>query len=260
MIKSFYKSRELILDLAKNDFKTKYAGAQFGIVWGFIQPIMTILVFWFVFQVGFKTAPVKDIPYVLWLVTGLVPWFFFSEALVGATNTFVEYSYLVKKVVFNIEILPIVKIISALFIHIFFLVFTIIMFMLYKIPFQLSYVQVLYYSFCMVILIIGISYITSATVIFFRDLTQIINIVIQFGMWLTPILWDIEMIPVEYAWIFKLNPMYYIITGFRDSFISGIWFWDRGIINLYFWIVTLLLFVIGNILFKKLKPHFADVL
>ena len=115
-----YQNRKLVLSLAKNDFKTKYAGSYLGIVWAFIQPIVTILVYWFVFSVGLKAGTVSDYPFVLYLVSGIVPWFFFQDALNGGTNALIEYNYLVKKVVFKISILPIVKIISALFVHVFF--------------------------------------------------------------------------------------------------------------------------------------------
>ena len=111
------QNRKLIMNLAKNDFKTKYAGSYLGIVWAFVQPIVTILVYWFVFSVGLKAGNVSDYPFVLYLVSGIVPWFFFQDALNGGTNALMEYNYLVKKVVFKISVLPIVKMISALFVH-----------------------------------------------------------------------------------------------------------------------------------------------
>ena len=72
-----YQNRALIFSLAKNDFKTKYAGSYLGIVWAFIQPIITILVYWFVFSVGLRSGAVQEYPFVLYLVSGIVPWFFF---------------------------------------------------------------------------------------------------------------------------------------------------------------------------------------
>ena len=108
-----YKNRRLVFKLAKNDFKTKYAGSYLGIVWAFVQPIVTILVYWFVFSVGFRSGTGDlGVPFVLYLVAGIVPWFFFQDALIGGTNSLLEYNYLVKKVVFNISVLPVVKIIS----------------------------------------------------------------------------------------------------------------------------------------------------
>lgn len=260
LIKEIYGNKTLIWDLSKNDFKTRYAGSYLGIIWAFIQPVVTILVYWFVFQVGFKSQPVQDFPFVLWLVAGLVPWFFFSEALMNATNSMSEYSYLVKKVVFKISILPIVKIISALFVHMFFLGFTIVIFMAYGHNPTIYTLQVIYYSFCMFVLVLGMSYATCAIVIFFKDLGQIINIFLQVGMWMTPIMWSYDIMADKYQWILKLNPMYYIVEGYRDSLINQVWFWERFNQTIYFWLIAIGLFGIGVLIFKRLKIHFADVL
>ena len=128
-----YHNRQLIFSLAKNDFKTKYAGSYLGIVWAFVQPIVTILVYWFVFSVGLRAGNADDYPFVLYLVSGIVPWFFFQDALNGGTNALLEYNYLVKKVVFKISILPMVKVISAMFVHCFFVVFALLLSSLYDI-------------------------------------------------------------------------------------------------------------------------------
>ena len=111
-----YKNRKLVFSLAKNDFKTKYAGSYFGTIWAFIQPIVTICVYWFVFGLALRNGSDKGVPFVLWLIAGLIPWFFFQEGLIGGTNALLEYNYLVKKVVFNIRILPVVKVFSAVFV------------------------------------------------------------------------------------------------------------------------------------------------
>ena len=89
-----YRNRRLVLKLAKNDFKTKYAGSYLGIVWAFVQPIVTVLVYWFVFSVGFKAGTGDlGVPFVLYLVAGIVPWFFFQDGLNGGTNSMIEYTY-----------------------------------------------------------------------------------------------------------------------------------------------------------------------
>lgn len=260
IVKEVWDSKKLIWDLSKNDFKTKYAGSYLGITWAFVQPIITVLVYWFVFEVGFKSAPVKDFPFVLWLVSGMVPWFFFNDALINATNSLIEYSYLVKKVVFKISILPIVKIISALFVHIFFILFLIGMFTIYGYYTNIYFIQLIYYSFCVFFLTLGIAYVSSALIVFFKDLGQIISIVLQVGMWMTPILWDYHIMPERYLWLLKLNPMYYVVEGYRDTFINKVWFWERYNQTIYFWIISFGFFILGNLIFKKLKNHFADVL
>jgi len=96
--------------------------------------------------------------------------------------------------------------------------------------------------------------------LFFKDLGQLINIFLQIGIWATPIMWSYNIIPEKYQWIVKLNPMLYIVEGYRDSFINNIWFWEKQIQTIYFWLISLSLFFMGAIIFKRLKPHFADVL
>ena len=112
-----FQDRQLIFSLAKNDFKTKFAGSYLGIVWAFVQPIVTVLVYWFVFQVGLRAGDMGQVPFVLYLIAGIIPWFYFQDALSSGTNALIEYSYLVKKVVFKISILPMVKLLSALFVQ-----------------------------------------------------------------------------------------------------------------------------------------------
>ena len=124
VFKELYQNRKLIWKLSKNDFRNKFAGAYFGIVWAFIQPMVTVAVYFVVFQLGLRVQPAATgYPYICWLVSGIIPWFFFSDALPSASNCLLEYSYLVKKVVFKISVLPIVKVISALFVHLFFIAF-----------------------------------------------------------------------------------------------------------------------------------------
>lgn len=257
-----FHNRGLILSLSKNDFKTKYAGSYLGIVWAFVQPVVTILVYWFVFSVGLRAGNVMDYPFVLYLISGIVPWFFFQDALNGGTNALIEYNYLVKKVVFKISVLPIVKIISALYVHIFFVVFSLIVCACYGYYPSLYTLQLIYYSACNFMLVLGLVYATSAIVIFFRDLSQIIGIFLQVGIWMTPIMWDLTILadhPLLMK-LFKLNPMYYIVSGYRDSMLGHVWFTEHWGWTLYFWVVTIVLFGLGTVIFKRLKVHFADVL
>lgn len=261
-IKEIISNRKLIANLSFNDFKTKYAGSFLGIVWAFIQPLITIFVYWFAFQVGLRSQDVGNFPFALWFMAGLIPWFFFSDSLNGGTNALIDYSYLVKKVVFNIDILPLVKVISAVFVHIFFIVFLLIMYALYGYYPDLYSLQILYYSLCLFLLVLGLSYITAPLVVFFRDLGQIVNIILQVGVWMTPILWNIDTMQVSdtIKKLLKLNPVYYVVQGYRDALINKAGFWEHPWLTLYFWLFTLLAFFIGTRLFKKLRLHFADVL
>lgn len=254
------KEITLIKELAINDFKVKYAGSYLGLIWSFVQPIITILIYWFVFQVGFRTTPVGDVPYIYWFICGVIPWFFFSEAINNASNSIIEYSYLVKKVVFNINILPIMKVLSSLFVHLFFILLIFILFLFSEEALTIYSVQALYYSICAIVLAVAISFLTSAIIPFLKDVSQVVNIILQFGFWITPIVWNYKILDAKYIKYFKLNPFYYVIEGYRESFIYKVWFWEHPIQTLYFWGVTFTILFVGVRIFKRLKRHFADVL
>ncbi|MBQ6377036.1 MAG: ABC transporter permease [Lachnospiraceae bacterium] len=253
------ENRRLIWKLAKNDFKTRYAGSYLGTVWAFVQPIVTVCIYWLVFGHGLKSGQSLDVPFLVYLVAGIVPWFYCQEVMSGGTNTLLEYSYLVKKVVFNIRVLPFVKVLSAFFVHAFFVFVACVIAAIYGYYPSVYLVQLLYYYPAMMIFIIGLVYATSAIVIFFRDMSQIVNIGLQFGVWSIPIMFDIRSFE-NIAWLFKINPMYYIVTGYRDAIYGGRWFFERGGETLYFWIWAAAVYFIGNRIFRKLMVHFADVL
>lgn len=261
-----YQSRQLIWKLAKNDFKKRYAGSYLGAVWAMAQPVVTVIMYYIVFGVIFKmdgpTLPNGEVvPHVLSLTAGLVPWFYFSEALNHGTNALLEYNYLVKKVVFKISILPIIKIIAATFIHAFFVCVLLILAAAYGYYPGLYTLQLFYYSACLFVLVLAICYTTCAVVVFFRDLSQIIGIGLQIGMWATPILWNLgEIQNPKVVLLIKLNPLVYIVNGYRSAIYEGTWFFQDLGYTLYFWLVTAALFALGSTVFRRLKVHFADVL
>lgn len=258
-----FQNRHLIWKLAKNDFKKRYAGSYMGAVWAMIQPVVTVAMYYVVFDKIMGNGLDRgtgDVPFVLFLTAGLVPWFYFSEALNSGTNAMLEYHYLVKKVVFKISILPIIKIIAATFIHAFFVCVLLVVAAVYGYYPTVYTLQIFYYSACLFIFVLALCYTTCAIVVFFRDLAQIINIALQIGMWATPILWDISRLEGGWVTVLKLNPLVYIVNGYRSAVCERQWFYQDFFSTMYFWIVTVVLFGIGAAVFKRLKVHFADVL
>ncbi|MCM1056986.1 MAG: ABC transporter permease [Firmicutes bacterium] len=258
-----YQNRRLIWKLAKNDFKKRYAGSYLGAVWAMAQPVVTVAMYYVVFEKIMRNQVNRgngEIPFVLFLTAGLVPWFYFTEALNSGTNAMLEYNYLVKKVVFKISILPIIKIIAATFIHAFFVVVLLIVAAVYGYYPTVYTLQIFYYSACLFIFVLALCYTSCAVVVFFRDLAQIINIALQIGMWATPILWNIDSLSGRWVVVLKLNPLVYIVNGYRSAICEQEWFFQDFFSTMYFWIVTVVLFGIGAAVFKRLKVHFADVL
>lgn len=259
-----WQSRHLIWKLARNDFKKRYAGSYLGAFWAMAQPVVTVGMYYVVFDLimgGNASRTASDVPFVLFLTAGLVPWFFFNEALNHGTNALREYDYLVKKVVFKISILPIIKIIAATFIHVFFVIVLLIIAAMYGYYPSIYSLQLFYYSACLFLFVLALCYTTCAVVVFFKDLSQMIAIALQIGMWATPILWDINTLG-SHKWvkILKLNPLVYIVNGYRSAVYEQSWFFEDFFSTMYFWIVTVVLFGMGALIFKRLKVHFADVL
>lgn len=260
LIKEIYNDRNLLIAFSVKDFKRRFAGSLFGIAWAFVQPMLTMVIYWIVFQFGFRSGDVGNIPFVLWFMCGIIPWLFISEAFSIASNSFLEYSYLVKKVMFNINILPLVKILSSLIIHLFFVGLLIITCTAFGYSPQKYTIQFIYYMFCTVVFVFAISLICSSIMVFFRDLNQIIGLVLLAGMWGTPIAWNINIFPETVHFYVKLNPIFYLVEGYRDCFVGHVWFWEKYNQTAYFWTLTAILFFVGAFVYNRLKLHFADVL
>ena len=266
-LRNIWRQRKLIEHLAWNDFKRRYAGSYLGIVWALVHPIVTVVMYWIVFDrimgVGGSVRGEMsgtEVPYALFLTGGLVPWFFIQEALMNGTTSLLEYSYLVKKVLFDISVLPLVRVIGACFIHVFFTVILLVLGMLYGYMPGLYTIQLLYYFICSFALVLALCYITGAVVVFFRDLTQIIAIALQLLQWATPILWGAGKLTGKLRYFVLLNPLSYLVEGYRASVYGHVWFWEKPLQTLWFWAFTLIIALLGRNVFKRCRPSFADVL
>jgi lipopolysaccharide transport system permease protein/teichoic acid transport system permease protein len=260
-LSDIYDKRSILYELAKRDFQQQYLGSYLGFIWVFLQPFLYITILYLVFTFGFKAPPTSDdIPFSLFLISGMIPWLFFLQNFMGGTNVIRQHSFLLKKIDFRLSILPLVPLLSSALPHLFFIMVAIILAWAGGFSPSLYTLQIFYYFFAMLMLLLGLSWLTSSTNIFVKDVAKIVAVFSQFGFWLTPIFWNIETIPERYQWILKLNPMYYIVSGYRDSIINKIFFWERPLETLYFWSVTFVFMALGIVVFKKLRPHFAEVI
>jgi ABC-type polysaccharide/polyol phosphate export permease len=216
---------------------------------------------WFAFTYGLKINTIDgSTPFSLWLIVGIIAWFYASEIIISTSGCIKEYSYLIKNVNFKASIIPIIKIISSSVIHLFFIGFIFIVCLVYDKEPSLIWFQVIYYLFCILFLTTGIAWLTSSLYVFVKDISQVVNVIMQFFFWLTPIIWSVEIVPPYLLKYMKLNPFLYIVEGYRNTFIYEKWFFQDLNYLIYFWSLSILLFFIGAVTFHRLKPHFADVL
>ncbi len=267
MLKSFYffmrliiSQKHLIISMAKREILTQYIGSLLGFIWTFIHPLILILILWLVFSVGFRVKPTENVPFVVWLTAGMAAWIVFADIVNGSANILVANAHLIKKTLFQSQILPVVKVASSLITHGIFLSVLIGLILILGLPFSFYFLQFFYYLSCLIILALGFGWIVSSLNVFMRDVGQMVSVLLQIGFWATPIFWDIRIMPAEIQFILKLNPMFYIVQGYRETFIYFLPFWVHPLQTAYFWVLASVIFIFGARVFQKLKPQFADVL
>ena len=259
--KTIAKNKKLIGQLGRNDFKNRFASTSLGSIWGFLQPFVFMFTYVIVFQYILNIKSSGENPYLVWYLPAMAMWQWINDSIMSASVSIRSYSYLVKKVVFPIDIIPMISIVSASFVGLcLILISTIVCIMFKYIPNVFQLVYALFATYCFVI---AFTRFTSAITTIVPDFSNLLGIVMQLFFWFTPIIWDLGMLskhPIILA-IIKCTPFTYLITAMREAFISGnIITENYFLFTIVFWAITIIMFVWGNYVFKKNKKDFADVL
>ncbi|MCP9447205.1 MAG: ABC transporter permease [Nitrospira sp.] len=260
MLLSVFRSRFLIAALTRRDLQSRYIGTLGGSLWTFVHPLLLIGVFYVVFSFGFKAKGPGGSPFALWFVCGMVPWLFFSEALQAATGSITRSASLIKKTTLPPEILPIVPIVSGLVNHGIFLVIFLGMLVWFRVDLGLARLSLVWFLFSLCSLLIGLSWLLAALQVFYRDISHVVTAVLNLWFWATPIVWSSDMIASQYRGLLLLNPMYYVVEGYRGSLIDSQIRWPESTQAITFWCVVFIVLAVGMTVFKRLKPEFVDAL
>lgn len=263
-IKTLWKNRKMIFQLGKNDFKNRFAETSLGTVWGFLQPFIMMITYVIVFQFILKTKSSGEYPFMVWYFPGMTMWWFLNDSILNVSNSIRSYSYLVKKVVFPVDTIPVISLMSSGIVSIFLIVIaTIVCSFAGYFP---NILLLIYYIVATILLIVAITRFTSAICALIPDFSNLLGIVMQLLFWFTPIIWNINMLEnmtggAILQTVVKCMPFTYLITGFRQVFIEGNIIKEaNGLYTIVFWLFVLLMFIWGNKVFKKCKKDFADVL
>ncbi|MBC8505318.1 MAG: ABC transporter permease [Chloroflexi bacterium] len=258
---NLYKGRRTIYALARRDVLSRYSGTLFRGVWELVNPALTLLVFWFVFSVAFKAKGPDGIPFIIYFVTGYVPWLFFTDSLMRGTQSVVAHSFLVKKMVFQSELLPFVCLTGGAITHSLLLLLAFVVLLFNGVTISWYWLQIVYYFLTLCATLVGLQWLLSALNVFNRDLGQSVGVLLNVWFWVTPIVWVADgVVSPKYQWLMFANPVGYVIDGYRGSLLYQQPFWTNWSQGLYVWGFSLVLAVIGAYLFRRLKPHFGDVL
>lgn len=250
----------IFVNLVQSDFRRRYLGTYLGAFWAVAAPFSTIGVLLFVFNVGFRSAPIAGVDFDVWLVSGLIVWFYISDGIISGSNAVTEYAFLVKKMRFMTELLPVVKVTSSLYVHLinFALLIALLLYEGYR-P-NLYWLQLPYYFVGLFAFVLAVAMIASVIQVFVKDFNGVIGILMQIGFWATPVLWDAKMMPAKFEFLVTYNPANYLVQGYRESLLFSRWFFHHPAEAVYFWTLTMLMLLLGLALFKRTKHQFADVL
>lgn len=261
-IKSIINNRKILWRLGKNDFKNRFASTSLGSVWGFLQPFVFMMMYVVVFQFIFRTTGEGGAPYVVWFLPGMAMWMCLNDNIMGASGSIRAYAYLVKKVVFPVDIIPIISIIGNSLVSIFLFIIAAIICMIFG--YFPNILKLIYVLFAAYAFIISLTRFTSAITTLVPDFSNLLSILMQLFFWATPVVWGLTQL-AGHALILKVMkcmPFTYLVTAFRETFMGGtdIITEGHGVYTLIFWAITIFMFVWGNHIFKKNKKDFADVL
>lgn len=258
MIISIYRHHSLILDMWGTELKRKYAGTLLGPFWAVAPQILTIIAYWFVFELGLKIRGYGSIPYFFYFTLGIVPWFLFFDAFSSCVNAVRDSRYLITKIVFPSEILPIVSFLVASVPHLVLVSALAGMLWSNQLLTAENLPWLLYFYLCGAVLAIGAGWLVSSVSVFSRDFAQFALMAVSLMFWITPIMWQMEALPESWHWAFEWNPLTYVVVGYRFALAGGVApDWGNGA---KFWVVALAVAVLGRHVFLQLKHHFADVL
>ncbi|MBG9452165.1 Teichoic acid translocation permease TagG [Cytobacillus firmus] len=261
VVKEQISNIQIVFRMAAYEVKSKNQMNYLGVLWQFLNPALQIVIYWFVFGVGIrKGLPVDNVPFLVWFIIGLIPWFFISPSIVQGSNSIYSRINLVSKMKFPVSILPTVTMIGNSFnFFIMFFLLSIIL-VVYQVNPGYYLIQLPYFLICLFAFLFALTLTFSTISIIVRDFQLIIQSGVRMMFFLLPILWDTSKLSHTLQTILKVNPVYYIIEGFRDTLLARRWFFEDLPYTIYFWSVTLFILIVGSIIHVKFRDKFVDYL
>jgi len=258
-VKTLFSYRELLFSLTKKELKVKYRGSALGFFWSLLNPILTMLVYSFVFSIVLR-AGIKE--FAIFLICALLPFNFLSNSVNYGASSIIGNSNLVNKIYFPREIIPL-SIVFANLVNFFFelaALFIVLGIMGYKFYMYLYLLPII--IFIQFFLVVGMTLLVSALNVFFRDLQHLITIIMMVWFFGTPIIYPLSMVPERFQFIIKINPMTIYAAYYRNIFYYVKYPEGAGFPNTLETLgalgITLLIFFIGYYVFKRLEPRFAE--
>ncbi len=253
-------NRNLLKNLIIRDLKQRYVGSVGGFIWSFVHPIVLLVCYTFVFSVVLRLRLDPEIgteSFAMFLFCGILPWLMFQDTVVRSCGAITDNAALITKTVIPAEVLPIAITLSNLVHHLIGLAIVVTALCLFH-GIHPSAFWVLFYLPILIMLAQGLGWLVSSLNVFFRDTSQVINVLMIFWFWFTPVFYSADMIPDSFRLIAAVNPMATVVTGYRNALLQHSQPNVEHILILLVW--TFVAFLMGALFFRQSKPAFADVL
>lgn len=256
-----FRYRGLIQTLVVRDLKARYRGSVLGYFWSFINPLLMIGIYSFVFATIMPNDEIRTKPFVVFMFCGILPWTWFSSSLLESSGSLIAGGNLIKKVLFPAEVLPIVSVLSNM-VHFFFGLPILAGFMLYygHLPLASHVVWFPLVVIIQLIFSIACALLVSSLTVHFRDLRDLLANLITLWFFATPIIYPYFLKSVaSYATFFNLNPVFHLIVSYQEAL-----FFNEGHFGHGFWLLVLgglsvLFFLAAYWIFDRLRDSFAEV-
>lgn len=250
-----WEYRELLWNLAHREINQRYKQSVLGYAWVILNPLFQLIVLDFVFSTVLK-IPSQGVPFIIFLAVALLPWNLFATSLTSSVNALIANSSLITKIYFPREILVYSTIIAKIVDFLFSCIVLVVFFIFFKTIITSTLIWVPVIFAIQIIFTAGLSLILAGLNLFYRDIQYLLNLVIMLWMYLTPVMYPVEIIPDKYRFIFSLNPMSVIINAYRQTVLGGGQPSYSSLAIAFFMSVTV--FAIGFYMFKKMEGEFAD--
>ncbi|MDZ5711297.1 ABC transporter permease [Jeotgalibacillus haloalkalitolerans] len=257
-IDNFY----LIQRLGLFEIKSTNNNNYLGFAWELINPGIQLLVFWFVFGYGIReNEGVDGVPFFLWLFAGLLIWFFVQPSILHGSKSIYTRIKMIAKMSFPTSAIPSFVMMSKFYPHLALLAIAVVIFQFSGFPISVYYLQIPYFMFATIVFVFAINLITSTLATIIRDVQMIVQAVLRMLIYVSPILWVSFRLPEFVQVIMKINPLYYLIEGYRAAFFYQNWYFiEQWEYTLGFWTGMFVLLLIGSMIHVKFRNQLIDFL
>ena len=247
--------------MARVTLMKRYSGSILGIFWSIVKPTLFISVYWFAIEVGLRgSRPVDGAPFLLWFVPGVICWFFILDALTIGGAAIRSNSHLVTKLIFPVATIPVFSIISLFFVHLMLVAILIVIFLVSGYGLSIYFLQLPFYMLMTFLFCVLSAMLISAFDAISRDVHHMVKSVMTVLFWTTPIIWPVDRLDGVVQFVVKLNPVCYLVEGYRNCFVLETWFFSEWLYTSYFLGIVLVLALLTSHVFYRLQKEFADVL